>query len=133
MIGHYLSASAFTSASFVAHAGKPPAQGQPAVPAPPCQDAADFNFAPGSSSFGENGALFSMRACISSVEGGCSGPDPFRGSGCGAKLICSRLARLAKTVRFPGPLIVVVHCHNPSLRTRRVYLRLARASPAALQ
>ena len=84
-------------------------------------------------SFGEPGALFSMRAGTTSAEGGCSDLDPFRGSGYGAKLICNRLARLAKMVPLPAPLIAAVHCHSPSLRTKQVHLRLERASPAALQ
>jgi hypothetical protein len=84
-------------------------------------------------SFGEGGALFSTRAGTSLSEGGYSDLDPFRGSGCGAKLTCSRLVRLAKTVRFLGPLIAAVHCHSPSSRTRRERSRLERASPAALQ
>ena len=50
----------------------------------------------------------------SSVEGGCPDLDPFRGSGCGAKLTCNRLVRLAKTVRLPAPLIAAVRCHSPS-------------------
>ena len=67
----------------------------------------------------------------SSAEGGCPDLDPFHGSGCGAKLICNRLARLAKTVRLLAPLIAVVRCHSPSSRTKQVHLRLERASPAA--
>jgi len=82
-------------------------------------------------SFGEPGALFSMRAGTSSTEGGCSDLDPSRGSGCGAKLTCNRLVRLAKTVRLPAPLIAAVRCHSPSSGTRRGHLRLERASPAA--
>jgi len=83
------------------------------------------------SSFGELGALFLMRAGTSSAEGGCSDLDPFRDSGCGAKLICNRLARLAKTVHFLAPLIAAVRCHSPNSRTRQVHLQLERASPAA--
>ena len=82
------------------------------------------------SSFGEPGALFSMRAGTSSTEGGCSDLDPSRGSGCGAKLTCNRLARLAKMVRFLAPLIAAVRCHSPSSRTTRVHLHLEPASPA---
>jgi hypothetical protein len=67
----------------------------------------------------------------SSVEGGCPDLDPFRGSGCGAKLTCNRLVRLAKTVRLPAPLIAAVRCHSPSSRTKQVHLQLERASPAA--
>jgi hypothetical protein len=83
------------------------------------------------SSFGEPGALFSTRAGTSSAEGGCPDLDPFRGSGCGAKLICNRLARLAKKVHFLAPLIAAVRCHSPSSRTRQVHLQLERGSPAA--
>ena len=83
------------------------------------------------SSFGEPGALFSTPAGTSSTEGGCPGLDPFRGSGCGAKWICNRLARLAKTVRFLAPLIAAVHCHSRSSRTRQVHFWLERESPAA--
>jgi hypothetical protein len=60
------------------------------------------------------GALFSTRAGTSSAEGGYSDLDPFRGSGCGAKWICNRLARLAKTVRFLASLIAAVRCHSRS-------------------
>ena len=59
----------------------------------------------------------------------CSGLDPFRGSGCAAKSICSRLARPAKTVRFPAPLIAAVHCHSPSLGTTRGHSWPAQAMP----
>jgi hypothetical protein len=83
------------------------------------------------SSFGEPGALFSTPAGTSSTEGGCPGLDPFRGSGCGAKWICNRLARLAKTVRFLAPLIAAVRCHSRSSRTRQVHFWLERESPAA--
>ena len=65
------------------------------------------------------------------AEGGCPDLDPFHGSGCGAKLICNRLARLAKTVRLLAPVIAAVRCHSPSSRTKQVHLRLERASPAA--
>jgi len=55
------------------------------------------------SSFGEFGALFLTRVGTSSAEGGSPDLDPFRGSGCGAKLICNRSAHLARTVRFLAP------------------------------
>jgi hypothetical protein len=103
------------------------------VPVPSAKKTQDRQRRPWLVSFGEGGALFSTRAGTSLSEGGCSDLDPFRGSGCGAKLTCSRLVRLAKTVRFPGPLIAAVHCHSPSSRTRRERSRLERASPAALQ
>src|SRR5262249_53336950 len=83
--------------------------------------------------FGEAGVLFSTRAGISSAEGGSSDPGPFRGRGYGAKLICSRLARLAKTVRFLAPLIAGGHYHSQSLHTRPVHLRLQRGAPIALR
>jgi hypothetical protein len=83
------------------------------------------------SSFGERGALFRRRPITSSAEGGCPDLDPLRGSGCGAKLICNRLVRLAKTVRLLAPLIAAVRCHSPSSRTKQVRLQLERASPAA--
>ena len=82
---------------------------------------------------GDSLEVLSGKPITSSAEGGCPDLDPFRGSGCGAKLICNRLVRLAKTVRFLGPLIAAVHCHSPSSRTRRERSRLERASPAALQ
>jgi hypothetical protein len=65
------------------------------------------------------------------AEDGCPDLGPFHGSGCGAKLICNRLARLAKTVRLRAPLIAAVRCHSPSSRTKQVHLQLERASPAA--
>jgi hypothetical protein len=103
------------------------------VPVPSATKTQDRQRRPWLVSFGEGGALFSTRAGTSLSEGGCSDLDPFRGSGCDAKLTCSRLVRLAKTVRFLGPLIAAVHCHSPSSRTRREHSRLERASPAALQ